>query len=362
MFVGQMILVFFQDSPFNHEPIQVTKITSLGQVSNPYLVPAVIVTAPHLVLSFAFWPTLVMGLLGAGIGLAISSSVALFAVQRRRRMDLAASGVAPVVTGAALLGACCCTSCVAQAATIGLLGAASGTTAPELIASSWPLGLFQLLILGASLLYMERELEGTGAPSIPVPASDRKRAVAVGLRIALLLGAITWLFSFVVEWSAGEASITGGLLYHWALEHWALGLLAIVSALGPLGAWSWFSRHAQAAWAVRGVALLAGVTWGIYVPSFAVGSGLGGLVNEMLGYAGAPAAWGAVVPDSPMGGALLFHWIVQHAVIAAWAIAVALAPARAFAVLSPERRPVPDWTPDAERSVRPDLGESPRTD
>ncbi|HEY6237602.1 MAG TPA: hypothetical protein VIZ68_00255 [Thermoplasmata archaeon] len=362
MFVGQMILVFLQDSPFNHEPIHVTTITSLGQVSNPYLVPAVIVTAPHLVLSFAFWPTLVMGLLGAGIGLAVSSSVALFAVQRRRRMDLAASGVAPVVTGAALLGACCCTTCVAQAATIGLIGAASGTSAPVLISSSWPLGLFQLLILGASLLYMERELEGTGAPSIPVPASDRRRALAVALRIALLLGAITWLFSFVVEWSAAEEPITTALLYHWALEHWALGLIGIVSALGPLGAWSWFGRHAQAAWGIRAVLLLAGVTWGIYVPPFAADWGLGGTVNEMMGYVGAPAAWGAVAPDAPLGGALLFHWIFQHTVIAAWGIAVSLAPARAFAVLSPDRRPAPDWTPDADRSVRPDLGDSPRTD
>lgn len=362
MFVGQMVLIFLQDSPLNHEPIQVYTVTSPGQVSNPYLVPAVIVTAPHLVLSFAFWPALVMVLLGVGIGLAVASSVALFVAQRRRRIDIAAGGAAPVVTGAALLGACCCTSCAAQAATIGLLGAASGTSAPVLIASSWPLGLFQLLVLGASLLYMERELEGAGAPSIPVPASQRRRAVGVVLRIALLLGAITWLFSFVIEWSAGDQPITSGLLYHWLFEHWALGLIALVSALGPLGAWSWFGRHAGVGWGIRVVVLLAGITWGIGVPGFATDWGIGGTVNEALGYVGAPAAWGAIPPDSPLGGELLFHWIFQHIVLAGWGIAVGLAPTRAFAVLSPDRRPVPGWAPTAAPTVRPELSDTPRLD
>ena len=341
VFVGQMVIFFPQDSEVNHQPIHVYTYTSTSQISNPYLLPSVLVTAPHLVLTFAFWPTLVMAMISVGVGLAVSSTVALFVVQRQRRADITAGGAAPIVTGGALLGACCCTSCAAQAATVGVLGAASGASGAQLIAQSWPLGLFQIVVLAVSLLYMERELEGRGAPTVRRPASTARKTGAVVLRIGLLLGAITWLFAFILEWSSGGDPVTPPLLYHWVFEHWVLGLLAIACALGPVGLWGWVERHPVMFGGARVIALLAGITWGIGVPPLFSDIGLGGTLNEMLGYVGAPAGWGAIPPDSPLGAALVFHWSIQHILLGGWAIVVALAPTLAFSTVSPDARPAP---------------------
>jgi hypothetical protein len=342
MFLGNMVLLFLQPSAYDHQPIHVYAFTSAGQISNPYLRPAVLVTAPHAVLAFAFWPTLVMGLISAGIGLAIASSVGLLALERRRRADLAASGAAPVVAGGALLGACCCTTCAAQAAAVGVLGAAAGSSAPVLIATAWPIGLLQLVILGASLLYMERELEGASALlGVPRPAPSRRRTLALVLRFVLLIAAITWLFAFLVEWSATTGPVDAALAYHWLFEHWVLGLLALVSGLGPLGVWAWFERHARSGYLLRGLFLVAGITWGIGVPPALAAWGLGGTVNEILGYLGVPLRSGGIPADAALGLPLLFHWAFQHIALSAWALAVAVRPSAALSLLTPDAVPRP---------------------
>src|SRR4029077_3698599 len=181
LFVGQMLLIYPASSPLDSRGIQTYVASQPDQIANPYLRPTVIVTAPHGVLSASLWPTLVMGLLGLGVGLAVASTVALAIRERRGRLDLASGGLGPVVAGWAFLGACCCSTCVAQVASVGLLGAAVGATPSELLRDSWPLGAVQLIVVGLSPLSLERRLEvrPSGCPPAQLPSAPRFVAAIV---------------------------------------------------------------------------------------------------------------------------------------------------------------------------------------
>ena len=338
MLISQMLL--FYPGPSTITGVQVMVFTSPEQVANPYLLPGMIVLAPNVVLSIALWPTVVMVVLGIGIGLSVAAAVATLVAERQRRPDVAAGGVAPVVTGWALLGACCCTGCAAQVAAVGAVGVLVGSSPSDLLATSWPLGALQLVIVGMSLLYMERRLSG------PAPACDvvrtpvRRQIVALVLRVALLIGSITWLFAFVIELSeTPTADVTPALLYHWTFEHLILCAVGILSAMAPELLWGWTLRLGRRSYVWRVPAVVAGVSWAVWVPPVIAAWGLGGTLNELFGFLALPAGFGGVTPDADLGFPLYFHWAFQHLVLGLWAVAAAVLPNRAFALVSPGLRP-----------------------
>jgi hypothetical protein len=331
VFIGQMVVLIPPSPGASQIPTQVSWL-GYGQVSNPYLAPALLVVTQYVVVALPFWGSLVMTALGVGIGLSVASTVSVFLQERRRQAEVAASGLAPAVTGWAFLGACCCTTCAAQVAATGVVGAAVGATPSELLTESWPLAVLQLVVVGLSLLYLEYRLERP-ALRVRVQVGARRLAGAIGLRIALLIAAITWLFAVVVEWSEG-APLDPGSAYHWTVEHGALGVLALATALAPVWTGAVLRRRSIPVGAVRAVLLVGAITWGLWVPPILVDRGLGGFVNELLGVLGAPAGWGAVAPDSPLGPALYFHWAAQHLLLAGWAAAVAVAPRRTLDAVS----------------------------
>jgi hypothetical protein len=168
------------------------------------------------------------------------------------------------------------------------------------------------------------------------PRIDGRFAVGAVLRISLLIAGITWSLAMFVEWVyKPPLSATAFTWYHWIFEHQALSLLAIAAGMFPKEIAGWIGRlyGRSEGWALRLVLLEAGITWGTWVPPLLTGLGLGGLFNEMLSFYLVPASWGAVAPDSPLGPALLFHWIFQHALLAGFAILVAVRPNVALAPL-----------------------------
>lgn len=331
VFIGQMVLIVPPGPGAAQIPTQVSWL-GYGQVQNAYLAPALLVVSPYVVIALPFWGTVVMSLLGLGIGLSVASTVSVFVQERRRQAELAASGVAPAITGWAFLGACCCTTCAAQVAATGVVGAAVGSTPSVLLSQSWPLAVLQLGVVALSLLYLEYRLERP-APGPRPPVAARRLVSSVLVRIFLLVAAITWLFAMVAEWAEGSP-VDPGTIYHWSVEHVALGTFALLSAIVPVWVGAQLARRTLPARAARGLLLVGAFTWGVWVPPVLVAQGLGGFVNELLGYLGAPASLGAVPPDSPLGAALYFHWAFQHLLLSGWAFVAAIWPVRALNAVS----------------------------
>ncbi len=339
MFIGQMLVLYAGSSTISG--VTVYTFTDPNEVASAYLVPAMIVIAPHVVLTLALWPTVVMVLIGLGIGLAVASAVSVLATQRARRADVAAGSAAPMVTGWALMGACCCSSCITQVAAVGAVGALVGSSPADLLRTSWPIGLLEIAIVAISLLYMERQLEGAPTSCTRVAASSSQQAVALVLRVLLLVASITWLFALVLEMTVTPVTdVTPALIYHWTFEHALLCSIGIVTAMAPELLWGWTVRSPRLTLVWRIPAVIAGVTWAIGVPAVLVAAGLGGFTNELLGFLGFSGASGAEIPDATLGAPLYFHWVFQHLILGGWAIVAAAVPNRAFSWASPSLRPV----------------------
>lgn len=290
-----------------------------------------------------FLPTLTMVLVSLGVG--IGATAAMFTVAPRLRGHSTGTGRAARVTstagastavvGLATMGACCCTSC---AGTLGVavIAAASGTSTAGLLRESWYLDLFQFVVVAVALLAQERALRPS-SDSCPVPPRiDGRFVVGALLRISLLIAGITWSLAMFVEWIyKPPLSATPFMWYHWIFEHQALSAVAIAAGMFPKELARWIRRLYRnlEGWALRVVLLEAGITWGIWVPPVMTGLGLGGLLNEILSFFLVPVSWGAVAPDSALGPALVFHWIFQHALLAGFAILVAVRPDVALAPL-----------------------------
>jgi hypothetical protein len=170
---------------------------------------------------------------------------------------------------------------------------------------------------------------------------------------------MTWLLALVLELSDAAPPFPPGLLYHWVFEHGVLGGIAVWAGLAP----ETLLRAAGRALgslrlaSLRAALAVAGVSWGIWVPPVAVGLGLGGFLNELFGVLGLGPAWGAEAPDSPLGPALYFHWIFQHEILAAFALAVAVRPGAVLAALGVDRPlAVPGVSRSPATSYRAPLG------
>ncbi|HEV2519950.1 MAG TPA: hypothetical protein VGX00_04935 [Thermoplasmata archaeon] len=312
-----------------------------GGPSSWWFFPEVIIVQPWGYLQLPWLPALAMLLVAVGAGLGSAASVGVLArwLRQPRTVGTArsaagvAAGAGPGLASLATLGACCCTSCT-SAAGLAIVAAASGTSVGTLFRVDWFLPVFQVGVVYLSLLAQERALQRPDSGGALPSARDPRFIAGALLRIGLLVAGTTWSLAMFVEWgSIDPAKAPAGLWYHWIFEHQLLAMTAIVAALFPREFSGWFELGApRFTLPVARVALLgAAVSWGTWVPPALTSIGLGGLVNELLGYLGQPGSWGAIAPDAPVGPGLVFHWAFQHLLLAGFAAALALAPHRALA-------------------------------
>lgn len=324
--------------------------------------PWVLIVMPGMLLTLPFLPGIAMALVSAGVGLGGISALLLLAPRLRhpegpdaaKPLPETTAAVAPAITGIATMGACCCTTC-ASAAGVAVVAAASGTDLATLLRSDWYISFFQVAVVGLCLLATERTLRANTVDCPVPPPKDRRFILSSLVRVALLVAGITWSLAMFVEW--GEVSPTSAgasIWYHWIVEHQVLSLVALAGGLFPreLATWVRERGHRIMGWLLRIGLLAGGVTWGIGVPPALVETGLGGFLNELLGVLGAPGAWGAVPLDSALGPVLYFHWGLQHLLLCAFAILLALFPERAltpllWSVEGPRPSPAPLVTPDS---------------
>ena len=341
--------------------------------------PALLVVWPGGILVLPYLPAVTMVLVS--IGVAIGSTVAIrlvapLVLRRRAPARQAASGAAagttPAIVGVATLGACCCTAC-AGIAGVTVVAAVSGTNLYNALFNNWYIDLFQLAVVWMALMVQERALR-LGEQACPTPAPfDRKTAGSLALRLGLMIAGITWSLAMFVEWGSTSPLVAPpAIWYHWLFEHQLLSIVAIVAAFLPLEALGVVRRALthRWSWLVRGALMVAGITWGIWVPAALTNDGLGGFLNELFGVLVLPPSWGAVAPDVTLGPALYFHWLFQHELLSSFAILLALFPDRALGPLvwsitraTPKRQEEESVTPPTPTTVigRPILVRTVRT-
>ena len=214
--------------------------------------PGFLLVAPWGIVSLPFLATWSMLFVSVGVGLgttvAILISVRLVRDLRRSSAQPGAvatvAGLTPAMIALVTLGACCSTTAAATAG-VGLVAQASGSSIGNLLINNWYLDVFQVVVLLVALYAQEMLL-----------------------------------------------AVYGGLFGLRTLEP---GLTARVPPPPTVRSW--------ATGALRGVLLVAGVTWSL----------------AML------AEWTVTSPESA-GPALWFQWSFQHQLLAGLAVAVALFP------------------------------------
>lgn len=307
-----------------------------------YDFPELFVFSSGVALDLLLLPTVTMVLVSAGVGLASAAALVTAFPRLRGRAptdprEVAATSAASAgaaVTGLATM-ACCCTTC-ASAAGVAVVAAASGADLFFVLSQAWYLALYELVVVALALLVQERSLRRPADACGVRPTVDRGFVLGTLVRIALLVAGITWSLAMFVEWAETAPLAAGpGLWYHWIVEHQGLAFVAVAAGLFPQEAAAWVRRtwRRSEGRAVRVLLLLGGATWGLGVPPPLVGAGLGGFVNEALGFLGLPSSLGGIAPDVGLGPALAFHWAFQHLLLAAFAIGLALVPETALGPL-----------------------------
>lgn len=339
MLVGGMLSIFYPPAHLSSFWV----ILLAGTPSWDY--PGLLAATPYFAVELPFLPTVFMILTSAGVGLGMSVAVVLGAtfVRRRRAAGQAAAvgtaaGLTPAMIALVTLGACCSTT-AASVAGIGITAQATGTSTGALLANNWYLGLFQLVILYVALLAQEQLLtvygalvsdrSGSSAVSIQAPAVTRRFIAGAALRVALLAAGVTWCLAMVADWlTVSPTTASAGTWAAWLLQYQLVGWVAVVAALVPLPTYRALARGLSEAPGLvfRALLVLAGASLAIGMPPPLALSGWHGLVNELLGLAGAPAAWGAVAPSLPLGTALVLRWGFQYVLLGTFAIVLGLRP------------------------------------
>lgn len=339
MLVSGMLAIYAHPAAL---PSQVVVLWGNPLGVDPWNYPAILATGSWGVLSLPFLATVTMVLVSAGVGLGAAVSALLLAPllrnRRRARRDVVSAstiGATPTIAGLGLLGACCCTSCLTTAS-VPLIAAASGASLSSLLLNDWYVNVFQVAIVFLALVAQERALERATSGCPTAPPSSRRLVGSIVLRVLLFVAGVTWSLAMFVEWgSVSPASAGLATWYHWIVEHQLLSLTAVAAAIFPdefvRGVRRIVSR--SGGWFLRGPLLVGAVTWGLWVPPSLASLGLGGLLNELFGYLALPSSWGAVPPDAPLGAALLFHWVFQHALLSGFGLVLALRPRLALAPL-----------------------------
>lgn len=345
MWVGQMLIL---------TPLHITPYAGIlwSPGTNPqwWNYPGLLVVGNWGVLDLPFLPTWTMIFVSIGVGIGIAAAV-LLAVElvRIRRSGAARStavgsavGLTPAMIALVTLGACCSTG-AAAAAGIGAVAQTTGTTTYTLVANSWYLSLFQVAVMGIALIAQEQLLFVTRAIFSPAsgatalraeaaPPLDRRFVAGALLRVALLVGGITWSLAMFADWfTIPPQSASAAIAFSWAVQYQVPAVLAILVALFPASVHRGLQALARS-WslALRAILLLAGLSLVAWVPSPVSTWGIYGLGNEILGVLGVPAGWGAVVPLSTGTLTVAFRWGLQYLLVGGFAIALALAPWRAL--------------------------------
>jgi hypothetical protein len=317
--------------------------------------PGLFIVAPWGIVSLPFFATVAMVLVSIGVGIGMSVAVLLGIALLRRRAKSAQqpvavgtlAGLTPAMIALLTLGACCSTTAAATAG-VGLVAQVSGSSTDTLLLNNWYLGVFQVAVVWIALLAQELLLRvygglfglstdaSPGATAPSPPRLTRRSLVGGALRVALLVGGVTWSLAMLVDWTTvGPASASLADWVRWVVQHQLLALLAILAALFPRGLFEAFSRRAGTLWGglSRALLLVGGLSLAVGVPPPLAGWGVDGFGNELMALLGVPTAWGAVAPVLSPGLDLYFRWVVQYFLLGGFAIAVAIAPLRALSVV-----------------------------
>ncbi len=252
------------------------------------------------------------------------------------------AGFTPAMIALVTLGACCSTTAAATAG-ITLAAQSSGTSAATLLANTWYLGLFQVVVVYVALVAQEQlvrvyGLLFGGTPPEPSTTSERIGAISpygwrgvlsATLRIALVVAGLTWSLSMFAGWILTPPGNAGAWTWFgWIVQHQVPGVLAVLAGLFPAGTLAWWASLRNAGWglAMRGTLVVSGLALVTWMPAFASGAGAAALGNELLGFGRFPASWGAVEPPAFGLTGLLLRWTFQFALLGVFALAMGVAP------------------------------------
>jgi hypothetical protein len=316
-------------------------------VSTPGTGPGVIILAPWGVLALPFFGVLSMLLVAVGVALGMSVAVLLAVAVARRRSSApggpatlgSLAGLTPAMIALLAFGACCSTTAAASAG-VGVVAQLSGSTTANLLVNNWYLSVFQLGIVWVALIAQEALLRayGTlfglpspspGSASPAAPPLHRRVVAGTALRIALLIGGVTWSLAMFADWTTvSPSSASPALWFDWIFLHQFLSALAILVAIFPSLAAVAVRELSPRRWGrtLRGVSGLAGFLLVVGAPPPLCGWGVEGWGNELLAVLGAPGAWGAVAPVFAPGAALAFRWGVQYLLLGGFALLLAIRP------------------------------------
>ncbi len=345
MLVGGMLTIF---SP----PAHVSSYWILIPSGQPWWdYPAALVVNPAFVLALPFLGTLLMVVTSVGVALGMTVAVVLgvrLARQRKTRAGSSAAastaaGFTPAMIALVTLGACCSTTAAATAG-IGLAAQATGTSYQAVLNNTWYIAMFQAGILYVALLAQEQLLAvygflfGAGpgdaeAAALRPPPVDRRFLAGAALRVALLAAAVTWSLAMFAAWTTvGPATASAALWVSWLFQHQLVAVVAGLAALFPVGTLAALGRPGRRLESrlLRAVLLVTGLTLLLWVPPPLSGAGLHGLVNELFGAVGLPAAWGAVAPPVAIGLGVALRWVLQFGLLGLFSLAVGYSPERAF--------------------------------
>ena len=365
LFLGGMVVL--GDFPGGY-----TTYTVWGGTAGAWNYPGLLIEAPWGVVSLPFFATFAMIVVGVGVGygMAVAFLLAIQLLKSRATRANGSSaagafaGLTPAMISLVTLGACCSTTAAATAG-VGLVAQASGTSASNLLLNNRYLGVFQIGMVWVALLAQEMLLvvyRGLFGPSpselarAPAPRRVDRRFVAAGvLRVVLLGAGLVWALAVLAEWTTVNPATAGaGYWFQWLVQHELVAGLAISYALFPAATGAILvSWQRGAGWVLSLALLVGGLSLMLWVPPPLPAWGLDGLVNQILGAAGAPANWGAIAPG-PVGGlALYLRWGFEYVLLGGFAAVAALAPRRVLDWFSdpasvPSNEPVTSDLPTAD--------------
>jgi hypothetical protein len=315
-----------------------------------WIYPAILAGGPSFQVVLPLFSGILMTLSAAGVGLGMSLAVLLgVRLMRHRRAGLlrptvvgSAAGLTPAMIALITLGACCSTTAAATAG-IGLAAQSSGTSTAAVLANAWYLGVFQVVVIYVALIAQEQLLSVygllLGGPTVgPPPPRDEagtpsrlgwQGAGSAILRIALVTAGITWSLSMFTDWfTTPPVSASAATWLGWTFQHQVPGILAVLVALFPAGALAFWAKLPRRGWAlaIRGILVGSGLALLTWIPAPLSGAGPAALGNELLGFWGFPASWGAVAPPSLDLIGLSLRWAFQFALLGIVAVATGISP------------------------------------
>jgi hypothetical protein len=156
------------------------------------------------------------------------------------------------------------------------------------------------------------------------------------LRVALLVGGLTWALVVVADWTVqSPGSASAGLWFSWILGHLVPASWAMAVALFPGEIADGLHRIGSriVGRLLRAVLVLGGGGLILWWPAPLVSAGVHGLLNELLGAVGAPTWLGGSSAAGVAGLALGFRWGVEMLLVGGFSVVSGIRPEIGFASL-----------------------------